>query len=825
MQENQDKRHQQRRTIAAGIFVGTLIATGAHAQPAEVPAAPEAPDASAAAAEAIAGDADTAPAPADASEEAGQQSIDEIIVTARRVKESLQVVPASITALNEEMLRQNSIQSTTDLQFMTPGVVFTSTGTPELTLFTIRGQSKSAVGAGLPGVVSYVNDVPLPNNGSIMPTYDLSSAQVLKGPQGTLFGRNTIGGAVLLNTKAPDYNQDGYAQITGTEYSGREFEGATNVTIVDGKAALRLATEIVRRDGYTKNDGVGDDLDNRHSDSVRLSLLLEPFDSFRNVAVLDYLDSDGSGASAILHQLFPDGPLRNPQLAPFFDCGVSVACDIDLQLERQQRSGPRRTVSDVDMSNKARVWGVSNTTTWEVNDSVTLKNIVGYRKSKTSYVNSADGLALAVLNAYVASDEQQLTEEFQILGNAFDKKLNYVAGVFYLKNEPDGLNGLGFDLFRPTANPDRPQIGPIPPTFEVPLASHAPSQYNQNYYTDTSKAIFGQIGYDLSDWVQGLKFNLGARYTEDKQEGCAISTPLADPLVSESGCVDGGGFVTGVKSDATTWTVGFDWQIRNDLFTYITSRRGYRGGGNNAPELSPVFAEFQYFKPETLTDVEIGLKSDWRLGGWVGRLNIAAFHGKYEDIQTVLNLPPNLDGDNDPTNDPASTQLILNNAEATIQGVELSATVSPTAGLFFSVGAAYIDAKKDPVTAPAALAGAVVNNTPFYYTPEWTQSADVRYVHPLDGVGGELVSTLAYYHVGSQYMREPKVDAYSVVNARVEWSSVAGSAIDVGLFARNLFDEEYIAAASVTNPGLGFITVQYGEPRIVGLDLRYRFGK
>ncbi|MDB5970634.1 MAG: hypothetical protein JWQ90_3084 [Hydrocarboniphaga sp.] len=801
---------------AATFAAGTLVAASAAAEqltPADAAAEPQAPmQATDPVADPAAAAAPEAPAAA-AAETGGERQIEEIVVTARRKAENLQVVPTSITAFSEESLRQGSIQSTNDLQFMTPGVVFTSSGSAEATLLTIRGQSKSAVGSGLPGVVTYLNDVPMPTAGSVVPAYDMSSIQVLKGPQGTLFGRNTTGGALLVYTKAPTYEWDGYGQVQQSNYSGKQFEGAVNVPLIDDKAAVRIATQITRREGYTRNLGVGSpDLDNRHKDSFRVSLLLEPIENLKSTTVFDYLNTEENGTSAILGQVLATGAIRTPSLAPYFNCGTSVDCDEDLQFERQQAWGPRTTSSNLDMKNAARVWGASNTSAYDFG-SVTFKNILAYRESKTAYDNSADGVTMAVLDAtHVVIHTQQLSEEMQLLGKLFDDRLDYTLGAFYLKSEPGGPQGTALDTLRPP---------------QVPQDSYPNSRDSQQHFTDTSKAVFAQIAYDLSEFAEGVKFNLGGRYTEDQQKGCSLTTSLNAPLVDPDDCATSVGlnntpaYVGKVKSNAVTWTVGLDWQIDKDLFGYITSRRGYRGGGFNGPKLADSLSAYQTFKPETLTDVEIGLKSDWSVGDWVGRFNISAYRGKYDDIQGVVTVPPNLDGDNNTSNDPASNQLIVNNSKGTIQGGELSASVSPVQGLTLNLGGAYTDAKKDP----GEFNGSVTPAPPFFYTPEWTQNADLRYVVPLGGsLGGEVTASLSYYHVSSEELRDYHAAAYGVANSRIEWGSVGNTALDVGLFVRNLSNREYVTAPSIASNALGFATVAYGEPRIYGIDLRYRFG-
>ncbi|MDB5452954.1 MAG: hypothetical protein JWO33_1532, partial [Caulobacteraceae bacterium] len=167
--------------------------------------------------------------------------VGEVVVTARRREESLQSVPLSVTALSQDSLKAAGIVSATDLTFHVPGINLTTMASSSNTNFSIRGQTRAAVGAGLPAVVVYFNDVPEQANGSVFNPFDVQSVQVLKGPQGTLFGRNTIGGAILINTQPAGYEFGGYAQVTGGDYNRFDKEGAVNIPIVQDHLALRLA--------------------------------------------------------------------------------------------------------------------------------------------------------------------------------------------------------------------------------------------------------------------------------------------------------------------------------------------------------------------------------------------------------------------------------------------------------------------------------------------------------------------------------------------------------------------------------------------------------
>jgi iron complex outermembrane receptor protein len=744
------------------------------------------------------------------SEDPGEQ----IVVTARRREESAQTVPVSVSAFNSEMLREKAVMSTQDLTYTTPGLNVapqTSRDTPSI---VIRGQRRATAGAAAPSVVTYFADVPLPNEGSIVPTFDVGSIQVLKGPQGTLFGRNTTGGALLLYPVAPDYDFGGYGQVTLGSYNERTFEGAVNVPIVDGKVALRLAGQIARRDGYTKNHGIGGDLDDRHNNAFRGSLLLEPVDGLKNVTVFDYYKAKENGTGTVNNGVYPNpavaggGSARTAANRPYFDCGVA-GCDVDIALAEQQAAGVRDVSTSINPYSNRTFWGVANTTTLDVG-AVTFKNIFGYRSSKVDAARDMDGTYLRLNDGVSNTNVEQYSNEFQILGKLFDDKLDWIVGAFYLKSDPSGVNG------------------------GVTYAAVIPGRtytYNENYNSATSKALFGQIGYAFGGFAEGLRFNGGFRYTWDKSSGCSVAVLSTLDRIGPDQCETRGGKTGSEKSKAPTWTLGFDYKVNEDVFLYVTNRRGYRAAGFNQSGLSSYFDGFETYKPEKVTDYEAGIKSSWQIGDVKGRFNIAAYTSKYSNIQRSIFPGANFDGDDNSANDPSS--LIINAAKATIKGTEFDFSVTPVRGFSVTGFGAYTDAQYDEYAAPAAfvpLLGTNPVNNKFSYTPKWTLGAGVRYAQSL-GDFAEMVFNANWFHSAKVWYVERPLDtngiqkAYDTVNLKFDLNDIEGRGIDLGLFVRNLFDVTYAAAGGVVTPSITSTSLVYNEPRVIGVQLRMAFGK
>lgn len=767
------------------------------------------------------------------SESASTQS-DDIVVTARRVAESLQSTPVSVTAFSAETLRQSSIRDTQDLLVKTPGVFLAGSGGRENTNFSIRGQSKALAGNSAAAVISYFAEVPAPTVGSSIPTYDLGSVQVLKGPQGTLFGRNTTGGAILYYPTAPSYKLEGYLQGTYGNYDTRLVEGALNLPIIADKLALRVAGQYQKRDGWTKNIGIGGDADDLNSRALRGSLLFQPFDWLSNTTIVDYYRNRAVGGASVLVNVLP-GPNA------LTSTGTLSAARAQLALQRAR--GPRVINSDVDAFERVKRFGVTNRTEIEVGPDIEFVNIFGYRFTDVDYYSSVDGLPtltsdgtgaiplglpVTVVGGRQTSKVKQYTDEVQLRGKALDGNLDWLVGAFYLTSAPAGPSGTYI------------------PVFILPGITNAP--FNYNFYKERSQALFANVGYDLSALVDGLKFNAGFRYTWDDINACIGGGVSPNPVVTPAGCRNPTAAITNssvntTSSKAPTWTVGFDWQANNDLFLYAVTRRGYRSGGINGPTLAGRLTPYQSFTPEKVTDIEVGVRSDFRAGGVNIRLNASPFVGWYNDVQVPLSglntqgscslltpggtdAPRSPDGDCNAANDPAGGTLIVNAGKTRVAGVDLSGRIAPTRTLSFDAGATFLDLKSRSLTVPGSLRPYLASlEVPFNLVAKTTITGGARWTLPLPDSAGVGTLSVDYYHSSSVRSSDNVLPAYDLVNARFDLKSIAGTGFDAAVFVRNLFDKDYLASSNVGSAQLGILSSFYGAPRTYGLELRYHFGE
>jgi len=772
-----------------------------------------------------------AQAPAEEQERQARSSstAGEIVVTARRVEESLQATPVSITAISGEEIAKAGIEDTADLMIKTPGVYLGGSGGRENSVFQIRGMAKARSGFNSPAVVSYFADVPQPTFGSSVATYDLGSVQVLKGPQGTLFGRNTIGGAVLFYPAAPTYNVEGYVQASYGRYNNASLEGAVSVPIVDDAVALRVAGRIETHDGYTKNLLNGDRFDDTDSRAARASLLIEPTVGIKNLTIVDYYKNDYNGDSFILRNIRPSSPLLDNPLA-LRDAALEF-------LAEQEARGPRAVEVTGEPLNKSRRLGVTNRTDIDITDDVTFTNIFGYRRTKVAYHANVSGFGplvsgnpalggaeVTVFHAGAINNTEQFTNEVQLQGTA--GAVDWIVGGFYLKSDPFGPTGTGSNVLSFTS------------TAYL-------NTFNYSFYEERSKALFANANVRLDNLLEGLRFNAGFRYTWDKITACTATDTVTFGTVEPEDCNDSNPVLqlpatNSVKFKAPTWQAGIDWQATSDLFLYATTRRGYRAGGINNPTFGGSLVQFQTYGPQKVTDIELGARSDWYLSDNIQlRLNVSGFVGWHKNIAASLTgvrtiaavcvpgAPPPIspDGDCDVANDPQSGTLLITAGKARISGIDIDGFLK--AGDFtLSYGANFLDPKSTGFSAPPELAAYIPTDAAigFDFVAKRTFTLGADYAVPLSSDGTEFNAHADLYNTSDVAFTDSSLEGYTLVNARLDFNNVWGSNAGISLYINNVFDKEYEQNGAFDGPGAGFKSVIMGPPRQYGVRLRYRFG-
>lgn len=705
---------------------------------------------------------------------------DEIIVSARRREESLQDVPVAITALSGDAVEQRGLRAVEDLRQVVAGLNIGAQRRDDAA-FYLRGQGPGVFNPGqrnFTSVATYFAEVPTEVTGAGM-FYDLANVQILKGPQGTLFGRNTTGGAVLFEPARPEFALSGYVKGTLGNYANREGEGVLNLPIIDDRLAIRLSGNIARRDGFTRSVRTGQKLDGRHYEAWRVSILARPFDGLENLLILDGRSKNQSSTSAVLRQVNPAMPI-----------GQAMAG----LLAEQKALGPRKTLIGVPLFDRGSVFGATNKTSLELSDNLMLKNIISFRRNRTDRGSDYDGTPFNtfLIENIVRPREwslglEQFTEEFQIQGKAPSIGLTYLMGFYYEHATPGFAQELRQAVF----------------------GNLSIRNFNSK---DSSTALFAHGELSITDQLQ---LSGGFRYTWDQREAsiavynsAGACTQRVPPGTGPVTCP----FAAKGRYKAPSYDATLQYTFSSDVLAYAAFRHGYKSGGLNLPSPAEQFTRFQ---PEYVDEFEFGLKADWDLGVPL-RTNLAVFHDKYTDVQ--ISSPVVVPG-------AGIISLVQNVASATNKGLELEATIKPLPGLSLGGFVSYLDSASN-VTVPgtAAVAG---RQTAFQ--PKWKYGFNGQLVLPA-GNAGELVLSADFSQTGTAMSFETNpallttYPGYGLLNLRMELREVGGSGLDIALFANNVTNKTYLLGGIPLAGALGFESALYGEPRMYGVSFKYRLG-
>lgn len=716
-----------------------------------------------------------------AAEQAQVGGIEDIVVTARRRDESLQDVPVAITAISSQMLEQMGVRSTDDLQKALPGVNVSGQRRDDAS-FYIRGQGPGIHSFGqrnFTSVATYFAEVPALVSGPGV-FFDLGAVQILKGPQGTLFGRNTTGGAVLFEPQRPTQEIEGYVQLLAGNYAYRELEAVMNLPVLPDLLSIRLAGNVAKRRGFTTSVLTGQNLDGRDYQAYRASILFTPAAGLENLTIVDGREKDQSGTSAIIRQIDP-GSATGALIAPY--------------LAQQRALGFRKTLISVELYDRQSGFGVTNKTTWQISDAITLKNIISFRRNRVDQASDFDGTPVNTFffqNVPAGRNwqigQEQFTEEFQVQGKVQSIGLDYILGYYHELTKP------GFQQ-------------------EVRQSLFGNVSVRNLDYRDQSDALFAHAELALTDQLQ---VSGGFRYTWDKREAsigvfntsgvCTQRVPAGTgPILCP--------FEASGKFKAPSYDATIQYKPMDGVLTYLSYRRGYKSGGLNLPSPAP---QFTTFDPEHVDSFEVGLKADWDVGVPL-RTNFSAFVDKYKDIQ--ISQPVVIPG-------VAITSLVQNAGKATNKGFEFEGTIRPLDALTINGFVSYLDAHSDvTVVGTSAIKG---RQTAFQ--PKWKYGVNGRLNLPVSDAIGTLSLSADYSWQGKVNTNETSTSflttypSHGLLGARVELKDAAGSGIDLAVFGTNLTNKTYMLGGFPLTSSLGFESAYYGEPRMYGVSARIRFG-
>lgn len=804
---------------------------------------------------------------ADSTADRSRSGGSEIVVTARRRDELLQDVPISITVYSQDQLDDRNVVSGADLAAYTPSLTANSRFGANNTSFAIRGFTQELRTTA--SVAVYFADVVAPRggNGGIVAGdgagpgsfFDLQNVQVLKGPQGTLFGRNTTGGAVLLVPQMPTDEFEGYIEGSYGDFDMTRLQGVVNVPLAD-MARLRLGADYFKRDGYIDNiSGIGPD---KFGDSeyiaLRGSLSLDLTPTLENYTIASYSRSEDNGPIQRVTDCAPTSRLG------FLAC-PQVAAQAGQGFYTVQNGLP-------DPKSVSKQWQVINTTTWLASDELTVKNIVSYAEFRNQLrgeifgtlfrmpasitIPLPNGALFPVPTGPLAGTpftfaqsleapgtgnaaQYTFTEELQLQGNALDGALDWQVGAYYEQSkslEPTGTQspillacsnaaafqcsdplGMFFTGLARQANPAAPPV----PAGSLNFALGQVSFRNV--------ALYGQATYDLTE---NLSLTGGLRYTWDKttaeaqqvtyrffapNQPVGFCTLTQLPTTSPANCVTR----NEQSSNAPTWLINLDYKPTDAVLLYAKYARGYRQGAVNysAP------TAFQTFGPEKVDTYEIGAKFSLR-GPVPGYFNIAAFHNDFSDQQLAVNLVSS-------RSLAAPTQAVINAGSSTIKGIEIDTSISPFEGFQIGGSYAYLDTNVKSLTVPPAgaifdiIQPTTTQGSRLTFTPDHEATLFVNYTLPVPEEIGEITFGAVYTYRGDYRVVSGPfgvIASNELVNLNASWKSIGGSPIDLSAFVTNLTNEKYFISLNDQISSGGFVARTLGMPRMFGMRLRYTFG-
>lgn len=736
-------------------------------------------------------------------------SLDDIVVTAQKREQNLQDVPVAVTAINADALAVNRIENVRDLNALAPN--FTVRPAPGGTAgpsYSMRGIVSLATAPGSDkGISLYLDGVYVGNtSGSIFELADIERVEILRGPQGTLFGRNSTGGAISITTRGPTGEFGIRQDLTFGNYD--QFRTKTRIDLPQvGPLSVALNYMHSERRGDIRNLGAGAKWDYTAASGGRWGIRTSP----------KYMGGQNIEAVAIAAKLdiHPDFSLNykldwsennfsadgQGVMGLNFEALGSLGNLLNLTLANQPNpelmtpiSNKRPSAVNNDFSTNSYIRNIGHTFIglYDLTDGLTIKNTLAFRKSRVESVGLLDGLGglintntpnfgpvgerLVLVAAPSLTHEKQWSNELQ---------LNYSTDLFDLT-----AGYLHYDGYTKKGGPEG-----VPATLQFRVIDGGIIPFNNSqraYATTVSNAIYAQNEMHVSDSLDAV---LGARMTWDKRHGLDTSVP---------------GFVEfDYKAKKPTWLAGLNYKPNDDILTYVKWSTGFISGG--------YFATLE-FEPETAKSWEAGIKADLfdkRL-----RANLALFHAKYTGLQFITSGTA--------AGVPNVPQVILNGGAARAQGFEFDASAALTEDLTLSGNLGHTDFKYTDVNPAVGTRDTFLP----VYRPSWTGGFSVQYEKDTSLRGARFHARADGNYKSKAYniVRVPTpelLDAtttkgYWIVNGRMGLSdiSVGGASVDVALWARNLFDDRSLAWAS----NLSFIYAgSYERARTFGVDLTVRY--
>lgn len=755
-------------------------------------------------------------------QEAPAVGLDDIVVTATRSGETnLQSTPIAVTSISSADLATRNIDNLQSVSSFVPSL---SIGNRPgfgsgFGAISLRGMGVDAQDSSQ-AVGTYIDDMFYASSfGNLLGLMDVERVEVLRGPQGTLFGRNTIAGAIQYVTKAPEKDFGGYVKGALGSFDRKDVSGALNVPLGD-TLAVRIAGQYSSLDGFVHDDLNNIDRGSMESKFARVRARWTPSDKLQVDLKFEYGKTESNGRPVLL-----TGFNNNAQFVAlanafrdFFAPTAPRFAFTNANVSPSQRPGdfsnsgfnaPDRMTSDTTI--------FQGVIAYEVSDSLSLKSITSQSTTNSLIQVDFDATPMPLLAVENEDRNKAFTQELQLVGSAIDDRLNFTLGGFYFHSDVNHIQPIGIGFF------------PID-------RSVGTSVYNVKSY-----ALYGQTSFDVT---QKLSLAAGLRYTNEKivagVEGAFLAIPGAPPVPQTFGKE---------RSRYTDWSpyFGVNYQATADVFVFAKASKGFRAGGFTVsrdfitdPEAGNRLAV--PFRPETAWTYEIGTRIE-ALDGRL-RFNPTVFQTNWKDIQFL---------------EPGTVPNIFtsNAGDARIRGLELETQFAATSNLVFSGSFSYLDARYtrlDPnirvtfpngfITNPNFFTGPqpqppiipvgapqirnyIDLNTPLARAPEFKYTIGARHTLPL-GNGGKMVTNLDYAWTDRQKTLAegiaPLVPSYGLLNGRLQYNA-PDDRWSLALFGNNLTNEFYVLNETAFDTGLtvGMRVQDPGRPREVGVELRFNF--
>lgn len=743
----------------------------------------------------------------------------EILVTARRVSESLQKVPVAVTVATGEILEDRAVVRIEDLQHIAPNLYIQRLAVSPVTVqLSMRGQKQNNVLLVVdPAVGVYIDGLYNPRSFGLGDAFvDVDRVEVVRGPQGTLYGRNTTGGAVSIFTKNPTDTLEGSVKASYGSWDARQLQGIINLPLGQD-VGLRLVGQRSKRDGFGQ-DNAGRPLSDENKTLVRGKLgfdgeraqivALASYSRIRHAGASHKLIARGTTGLGILQVAAQTGGVNFAPSALATPAAQALIPAALAGLDRQIGGHIFDTTSNIDNFARFRSYTFGLDAVFNLTDNLDIHSITGYYDFDSINGTDLDGTLYSIGDTVQAASAHYLSQELQLQGKF--GALDFVVGV-YAGDEK------GHESSRTKSFANLLLAPGLPPgTISI----------NDYDARNRNLAVFAQANYKITDRT---RVTAGYRYSWDERGVRAFNRGILGGVTTVCRVPAEGAAAANAAVPATlgcgrefkdtfsaaSWLLSVDHELSNSIFGYAKVARGFRSGGQNA-QGNTTADSFLPFKPETVQEYEVGLKFS-NLFNRPIRFNVAGYYDDYKDIQKsrLFGLPNG-----------TTVTRVANAAKARIQGFEAEASGRITDRLQFNAAVGLIDAKfKEFIDLNPVTQAPVDRSGEDFQIPKWTASGGLGYTFPVS-FGEVSFSGDVYWQDDTNVNIASAIPIiqrdFALVNGRIE-VKIDSADVTVAGYMRNVFDKKYIIQVYDLRGSFGVVNANYGDPRTFGIEVTKRF--